>query len=85
MWNWIFSLIVCRGTHQYMLRFLGDQQGLECSRCGRLFKIPESLTRPSGPFTPEARQRTREILRTQQVRPTKVQDIKQFKTFRKGA
>jgi hypothetical protein len=40
---------------------------------------------PFGIVTPEARQRTREILRTQQVRLTKVQDIKQFKTFRKGA
>jgi hypothetical protein len=56
MWNWIFSLLVCRGKHQYMMRFLGDEKALECSRCGRLFRIPESLSRASGPFSPEARE-----------------------------
>jgi len=43
------------------------------------------LTRASGSFTPEAQKRAREILQGEQGRPTKVQDMNQFKTRKKGA
>ncbi|PYV44654.1 MAG: hypothetical protein DMG06_05600 [Acidobacteria bacterium] len=34
-----------------MMHFLGKVKVWECLRCGRVFRIPESLTRASGPFT----------------------------------
>jgi hypothetical protein len=55
----MMSLIRCQGKHQYLMHFLGKDKVWECSRCGRVFKIPESLTRASGPFTPEAQERAR--------------------------
>jgi hypothetical protein len=85
MWKWILSLLVCRGEHQCMMHFLGKEKVWECSRCGRFFPIPKSLTDASGSFTPEARKRTREISQGNQGRPTKVQDMNQFKTRKKGA
>jgi hypothetical protein len=56
MWKWILSLTLCRGKHRYMMHFLSEDKVWECSRCWRVFKIPESLTRPSGSFT-EAQER----------------------------
>jgi hypothetical protein len=85
MWKWILSLLVCRGKHQCIMHFLGKEKVWECSRCGRVFPILESLTRASGSFTPEARKRAREILQGKQGRPTKVEDINQFKTRKKRA
>ena len=85
MWKRIRSLILCRGQHQCMMHFLGKQKVWECSRCGRVFPILKSLTRASGSFTPEAQKRAREILQGEQGRPTKVQDIDQFKIRKKGA
>jgi hypothetical protein len=85
MRKWILSLLVCRGKHQDRMHFLGKDKVWECCRCERVFRIPECLTRASGPFTPEARHRTREILRAEQVRPTNVQDMNDFKTLKKGA
>jgi len=67
------------------MHFLGKDKVWECCRCERLFRIPESLTRASGPFTLEARQRTRELLQGEQVRPTNVQDMNDLKTLKKGA
>ena len=81
MWKWIVSLIRCRGEHHFMMHFLGERKTWECTRCGRVFPIPESLTQASGAFTPDARARAREILGREQKRPTKVQD----KTREKGA
>jgi hypothetical protein len=81
MWKWIVSLIRCRGKHHFMLHFLGEGKTWECTRCGRVLPIPESLIRASGAFTPDARARAREILGREQKRPTKVQDI----TRKKGA
>jgi hypothetical protein len=77
-------MMVCRGKHQCIMHFLGKEKVWECTRCGRAFPILKSLTRASGSFTPEARARAREIFRSEQDRPTKVQDINQFKTRRKG-
>jgi hypothetical protein len=85
MGKWLWSLLVCRGKHQCMMHFLGKKKVWECSRCGRIFPIPKSLTRASGSFTPEARSRAREILQDEQGKPTKVQDMNQFKTRKKGA
>jgi uncharacterized C2H2 Zn-finger protein len=59
MWTWMVSLLMCRVKHQCMMHFLGEKVW-ECSRCGRLFRIPESLTRASGPFRREAREHTHE-------------------------
>jgi hypothetical protein len=85
MGKWIQSLILCRGKHHFMMHFLGDEKVWECSRCGRVFPILESLTRPSGPFTPEAQERARKILQGEQNPPTKVQGMNQFKARKKGA
>lgn len=85
MGKWIRSLILCRGKHLFMMHFLGDEKVWECSRCGRVFPIEKSLTRASGSFTPEARERARRILQGEQNQPTKVQDMNQFKTRKKGA
>src|SRR4030095_12971133 len=57
MWKWIVSLIRCRGKHHFIMHFLGERKTWECTRCGRMFPIPESLTRASGAFTPDARAR----------------------------
>ena len=48
MLKWMVSLIQCRGRHQCMMHFLGNDKAWECLRCGRFFKIPEALTLPSG-------------------------------------
>jgi hypothetical protein len=77
-------LILCRGKHECLMHFIGEKKVRECTRCGRLFPILESLTLASGSFTPQARARGREILRSEQDR-SKVQDINQFKTRKKGA
>jgi hypothetical protein len=53
MWTWMVSLLMCRGKHQCMMHFLGEKVW-ECSRCGRLFPIPDSLTGASGASTPQA-------------------------------
>ena len=74
---------VCRGKHQYIMRFLGDKKALECLRCGRVFPIPEPLTRASGAFSPEAQACTRQMVSSD--RSAKVQDINQFRTRKKGA
>jgi hypothetical protein len=65
-----------------MMHFLGKEKVWECSRSGRIFPILESLTRASGSVTPQ--KRAREILQGEQGRPTKVQDINQFKIRKKG-
>jgi len=44
------------------MHFLGEQKAWECIPGGRVFPIPESLTRASGVFTPYARACAREIL-----------------------
>jgi hypothetical protein len=67
-----------------MMHFLGEKKVWECSRCGRLFPIPESLTHPSGSFTPKAQERAREILHAEKDR-SKIQDTTQSKTRKKGA
>jgi hypothetical protein len=85
MWKWIVSLIVCRGNHQCMMHFLGNEKVWECSRCGRVFPIPQSLTHASGSFTPEAREHAREVLSGEQARPTKVRDNDQSRSRKKGA
>jgi hypothetical protein len=51
MWKWIVSLLVYCGNHQCMMHFLGAKVW-ECFRRGRLFPIPESLTR-AGSVMPE--------------------------------
>ena len=56
------------------MHFLGEKKTWECTRCGRVFPVSESLTRASGAFTPEARERGREILGREQKKPTKAQD-----------
>ena len=73
------SLIHCRGKHRYIMHFLGEKKTWECTRCGRVFPISESLTRASGAFTPEARERGREILGREQKKPTKAQDMSRKK------
>ena len=85
MLKWLVSLMQCQGRHHYMMHFLGERKTWECTRCGRIVPIPESLTRPSGAFTAEARERAREILHAEQARPTNVQDLNQFKTRKKRA
>jgi hypothetical protein len=67
-----------------MMHFLGEKKMWECARCGRVFPIPESLTRTSGSFTAEARERAREILHADQAR-AKAQDLDQLKSRKKGA
>jgi hypothetical protein len=79
MWRWIVSLIHCRGKHRYIMHFLGEKKTWECTRCGRVFPISESLTRASGAFTPEARERAREIPGREQKKPTKAQDMSRKK------
>ena len=66
------------------MHFLGEEKVWECSRCGRLFPIAQSLTQASGSFTPEAQQRAREILQGEQDK-AKVQGVSQLKTRKKGA
>src|SRR5262245_32197668 len=55
MWKWMASLLVYRGNHQCMMHFLGKEKSWECSRCGRFFPIPKSLTGASESFTPKGR------------------------------
>jgi hypothetical protein len=85
MWRWIRSLMLCRGRHHSMMHFLGSVKVWECSRCGRVFPILESLTRASGSFTPEARERARQVLRSDQDRSSKTQEVNEFKTRKRGA
>ena len=54
MWKWTLSLMICRGKHRYMMHFLSEKKVWECTRCGRIFPIPESLIHPSGSFKPKA-------------------------------
>jgi hypothetical protein len=82
MLKWLMSLMRCRGRHHYMMHFLGKDKAWECSRCGRVFKIPESLTQASGAFTAEARGRPRAPTPGKQ---DKVQDTNPSKTRKKGA
>ncbi len=84
MWKRIRSLVLCRGKHQCIMHFLREKKVWECARCRRLFAIPESLTRSSGSFTAEARERAREILHADQAR-LKAQGVDQLKTKKKGA
>jgi len=81
MWKWMVSLLVCRGKHRCMMHFLGAKVW-ECSRCGRIFPIPESLTGASWSSTPETSKHTD---KTKQHERSKVQNIEQFKTRKKGA
>jgi len=67
MWKSIVSLIQCRGRHRCMMHFLGERKTWECTRCGRVFPIPESLTQASGAFTSDARSRARETSKSQGV------------------
>ena len=84
MLKWLVSLMQCRGRHHFMMHFLGEKKMWECTRCGRVFPIPESLTLASGVFTTEARVGSRASSCGKQDVP-KVQDIDQFKTRKKGA
>jgi hypothetical protein len=84
MLKWLVSLMQCRGRHHFMMHFLGEKKMWECTRCGRVSPIPESLTRASGVFTNEACGSSRASSCGKQDDP-KVQDIDQFKTRKKGA
>lgn len=85
MWKQLRSLVLCRGKHQSMMHFLGSAKVWECARCGRVFPILESLTRASGSFTPEARERARQVLRIEQDESSKIQEINEIKSRKKGA
>ena len=88
MLKWMVSLIQCRGRHQCMMHFLGNDKAWECLRCGRFFKIPEALTLPSGAFAPEAKRYSQALLsREQDAKKTihAVQDMSQYKARKKGA
>ena len=71
MWIWIDSLLRCHGKHRCIMHFLGEKKTWECTRCGRVFPIPESLTRASGVFAPDARARAHEILGHEQKKSAK--------------
>jgi hypothetical protein len=83
MWRWVFSWIRCRGRHHYMMHFLGEVKEWECSRCGQVSKIPESLTQPSGAFMPGRRGRSRAVSSTAQD-PAKVKDANHFNPSEKA-
>jgi len=85
MWKWVVSLLVCRGNHQCMMHFLGEEKRWECNRCGRFFPISKSLTGASESFTPDSRGRTREISPGKRGKRVKIQGKNQFKTRKKGA
>ena len=88
MLKWMVSLIQCRGRHQCMMHFVGEDKAWECLRCGRFFKIPEALTLPSGAFASEARARFQATLNGKGNVPKivhNVQDISQYKARKKGA
>ncbi|HVN77928.1 MAG TPA: hypothetical protein VMW38_02930 [Terriglobia bacterium] len=59
MWETFLSLFLCHGNHRCIMHFLGNEKVWECTRCGRVFPIPESLTRVSGSFSLEAQERAR--------------------------
>jgi hypothetical protein len=85
MLKWMVSIIRCRGQHHCMMHFLGENKTWECSRCGRFFNIPESLTRPCGVFLADAQERSQATLRGQENTQKKVHDLNQFKARKKGA
>lgn len=70
MWNRIQSWFLCGGNHRCIMHFLGTEKVWECIRCGRIFPIPESLTRVSGSFSPEAQERARKRRADEQCKPT---------------
>jgi hypothetical protein len=85
MWKWMVSVLVCRGNHQCMMHFLGEEKRWECSRCGRFFPIPKSLTGASDSCTRAGKARAREISPGKRGKRAKDQDENQFKTRKKGA
>jgi hypothetical protein len=68
-----------------MVHFLGSTKVWECSRCGLVYPILESSTRASGCFTPEARERARQVLRSEQNGWSKIQEVNKFKSRKRGA
>jgi len=85
MWRRIRSLMLCRGNHHPMVHFLGSTKVWECSRCGLVYPILESLTRASGCFTPAARERARQVLRNEQGGSSTIQETDEMKSRQKGA
>jgi hypothetical protein len=85
MWRRIRSLMLCRGEHHPMVHFLGNTKVWECSRCGLVYPILESLTRASGSFTPEARESARQVLRNEQDGSSKIQESDELKSRKRGA
>ena len=88
MLKWIISIVRCRGRHRCMMHFLGEDKTWECSRCGRFFNIPESLTRPGGAFAAEAQGHSQVKLSGEADTPRIVHEGRnrnQFKARKKGA
>jgi hypothetical protein len=88
MLKWMVSLIRCRGRHQCMMHFLGNDKAWECLRCGRFFEIPEALTLPSGAFAPAAKGYSQALLSGERdvKKPVHtVHDMSQYKARKKGA
>lgn len=73
-----------------MMHFLGEVKVWECTRCGRVFPIPDSLTQGTGSFglkSPAPDRKERMDLEKKSTRPVlgpiKPQDS--YKTQKKGA
>jgi hypothetical protein len=62
------------GKASLHVAFSGQRESVECSRCGRIFKIPEALTNASGPFSPQARERTHGNLIGEAKKSTKLEE-----------